>query len=250
MARLSMRNIRLTIEYDGTDFCGWQRQPQVRTVQGTLEHAIATVLRHPVQAWGCARTDAGVHAMNYVANFHTETDVPEARLLSGINGCLPDDVAVTAVTGVDHDFHARFSARARRYTYRIATSPTAVWRRFTYQSHHELDAGRMAAAATHLVGEHDFTSFTAQANEANPVCVIRSLDVAREPATGRIEITVESNRFLFHMVRVIAGTLMEVGRGRMAPEHTAEVLRKKNRREAGPTAAAHGLMLVGVHYGT
>jgi tRNA pseudouridine38-40 synthase len=245
-----MRNIRLTIEYDGTDFCGWQRQPQVRTVQGTLEHAIATVLRHPVQAWGCARTDAGVHAMNYAANFHTESDVATGRLLSGINGCLPDDVVVTAVMDAPEDFHARFSARARRYTYRITTSPTAVWRRFAYHCHQTLDIDRMSAAATHLVGEHDFTSFTAQANEANPVCVLRALDVVREPEAGRIEVTVEANRFLFHMVRVIAGTLMEVGRGRMAPEHVAEVLRKKNRREAGPTAAAHGLMLVGVHYET
>jgi tRNA pseudouridine38-40 synthase len=245
-----MRNIRLTLEYDGTDFSGWQRQPQVRTVQGTLEHAVATVLRHPVVTWGCARTDAGVHAMNYVANFHTENDATAARMLSGINGCLPDDVVVTAVDDVADTFHARFSARARRYTYRIAVAPTAVWRRFAYHIHHPLDPERMAQAGQHLLGEHDFTSFTALANEANPVCVVRSLEVVREPVAGRIEITVEANRFLFHMVRVIAGTLMEVGRGRMEPEHIAEVLRKKNRREAGPTAAAHGLMLVGVHYGT
>ncbi|HKW14899.1 MAG TPA: tRNA pseudouridine(38-40) synthase TruA [Candidatus Krumholzibacteria bacterium] len=245
-----MRNLRLTLEYDGTDFHGWQRQPEIRTVQGTLEQAAATVLRHPVEAWGCARTDAGVHARGYVSNFHTESDFANERIMSGINGCLPEDVVVTAVEDVAEEFHARFSAQARRYTYRITTAPTAVGRRFSYYLHHELDAGRMRDAARHLVGEHDFSSFTATANEANPVCVLRTLDVVEAPdgARGHFHITVESNRFLFHMVRVIAGTLMEVGRGRIEPERMADILRKKDRRAAGPTAAAHGLMLVGVHY--
>lgn len=247
-----MRNIRLHLEYEGTEFCGWQRQPEVRTVQGTLEHAIATVLRHPVQSSGCARTDAGVHAKNYVANFHTESDVGLHRLVSGLNGCLPDDVVVTAAMDAAADFHARFAALSRRYTYRITTSPVAVDRRTTYYFHHKLDAGRMREAAAHLTGRHDFTSFTAVANEVDPVCELRSLDVAGEPGgvAGRIDITVEANRFLFHMVRVIAGTLMEVGRGRITPERVADILRKKDRREAGPTAAAHGLMLVGVQYET
>lgn len=247
-----MRNLRLELEYDGTDFHGWQRQPEIRTVQGTLEQAAATLLRHPVTAWGCARTDAGVHARGYVANFHTESDYTIERVLSGLNGCLPEDVVVTAVADAPEDFHARHSARARRYTYRITTVPTAVGRRFAYHIHHELDAGRMREAALHLVGEHDFTSFTALANEANPVCALRSLDIVEAPdgEAGRIDITVESNRFLFHMVRVIAGTLMEVGRGRIEPEHMAAIVRKKDRRAAGPTAAAHGLMLVGVQYDT
>jgi tRNA pseudouridine38-40 synthase len=245
-----VRNLRLTLEYDGTDFHGWQRQPELRTVQGTLEHAAGILLRHPVQAWGCARTDAGVHARGYVSNFHTDSDFSSARLLSGFNALLPDDVVVTAIEDAAEDFHARFSARSRRYTYRITTVPTAVWRRFSYHLHQRLDAGRMRAAASHLVGEHDFSSFTAQANEANPVCILRSLDVVEAPGgeAGRFDITVESNRFLFHMVRVIAGTLMETGRGRIEPEQMAEILRKKDRRAAGPTAVAHGLMLVGVHY--
>jgi tRNA pseudouridine38-40 synthase len=247
-----MRNIRLILEYDGTEFRGWQRQPEVRTVQGTLERAIATVLRHPVEVWGCARTDAGVHARNYVANFHTESDAATERMRSGINGCLPEDVVVTAAQEAPEDFHARFSATARRYTYRIATAPVAVDRHIVCFVHHALDAGRMREAGDHLLGEHDFTGFTALANEADPVCVLRSLEVVPEPggAPGRIDITVESNRFLFHMVRVIAGTLVEVGRGRFEPEHVARILRTRDRREAGPTAAARGLMLVGVRYAT
>src|SRR5512139_549482 len=124
-----MRNIRLELEYDGTDFHGWQRQPVVRTVQGTLELAVATVLRHPVEARGCARTDAGEHARHYVANFHTENDIDLARLVSGVNGCLPEDVVVKAAADAPEDFHARFSARARRYCYRITTAPVAVERR-------------------------------------------------------------------------------------------------------------------------
>jgi tRNA pseudouridine38-40 synthase len=241
-----MRNIRIELEYDGTDFSGWQRQPGERTVQGTLEAAITVVLRHPAEAWGCARTDAGVHARGYVANFHTESDVTTARLLGGLNGVLPEDVVVVAAADAPEAFHARFSARARRYVYRIATRPTAVWRRFAYHTHHDLDPGLMAEGAKHLVGEHDFTSFTAHANQANPVCAVREVTVGRED--GMITLTVESNRFLYHMVRVIAGTLIEVGRGRLAPEQTAEVLRRRDRRAAGPTAAAQGLMLVAVRY--
>jgi len=247
-----MRNLRLQLEYDGTDFHGWQRQPGIRTVQGTLEHALATVLRHPADVWGCARTDAGVHARGYVANFHTDSDVGVERLKSGLNGCLPEDVVVVSAIDAPTDFHARFSARARRYTYRITTTPTALERRFSYHVHHPLDVARMREAGAHLVGEHDFTSFTAQANEANPVCALRVVDVVDAPdgCEGRIDVTVESNRFLFHMVRVIAGTLMEVGRGRMEPERMDAILRKRDRRAAGPTAAARGLMLVGVRYET
>jgi tRNA pseudouridine38-40 synthase len=130
--------------------------------------------------------------------------------------------------------------------------PLAVDRRTVYYFHHALDVERMAAGAAHLTGRRDFTAFTALANEADPVCTLKSAEVVAGPGgvPGRVDITVESNRFLFHMVRVIAGTLMEVGRGRMEPEHIAEILRKKDRREAGPTAAAHGLMLVGVQYET
>jgi tRNA pseudouridine38-40 synthase len=241
-----MRNIRLELEFDGTDFAGWQRQPGARTVQGTLEAAIATVLRHPAEAWGCARTDAGVHATGYVANFHSDSDILAPRLLASLNGVLPEDVVVVAVADAPAGFHARFSARARRYVYRIATRPTAVWRRFAWQTRHRLDPALMAEGAKHILGERDFTSFTALANQANPFCAVTEVAVTREE--GLITLTVEANRFLYHMVRVIAGTLVEVGRGRMAPERVAEVLRTRDRRAAGPTAPALGLMLVGVRY--
>ena len=241
-----MRTIRLNLEYDGTEFQGWQKQPGVRTVQGTLETAIQTVCREAIDTVGCARTDAGVHALGYVASFRAESDIPIARLAVSLNGCLPEDIAVHQAVEAPDDFHARFSARARRYVYRISETPTAVWRRFVLHSHHALDADRMARAAAHLLGEHDYSSFTPVTNDANKVCRVIDACVAREGP--HITIEVEATRFVHHMVRAIAGTLMEVGRGRMDPEQVAEVLRKKDRRQAGPTAPAHGLTLLVVRY--
>jgi tRNA pseudouridine38-40 synthase len=241
-----MRNIRLNLEYDGTDFQGWQKQPGARTVQGTLETAIQIVCRHPAETVGCARTDAGVHALAYVASFRTESDLEASRLSLALNGCLPEDIAIVRAEDAPDDFHARFSARSRRYVYRITEAPTAVWRRYAFHSHHALDVDRMSKAGEHLVGEHDFTSFTPVTNDANKVCRVIDLAVAREGS--QITIAVEATRFVHHMVRVIAGTLMEVGRGRIEPEQVGEALRKKDRREAGPTAAALGLMLWRVRY--
>lgn len=243
---MSARNIRLLLEYDGTDFSGWQKQPDVRTVQETLETAIATVCRQTANVRGCARTDAGVHALGYVANFHAETDFTPSRLVIALNACLPGDVTVVDAADAPDDFHARFSALARRYVYRIATTPTAVWRRFSYHTHHQLDVARMREAASHLVGRHDFTSFTPVSNDKDPVCNLIDAVVREE---GRfILIEVESDRFLYNMVRTLAGTLMDVGRGRLEPEQTADILGKRDRRAAGPTAAACGLTLLCARY--
>ena len=241
-----MRTIRLNLEYDGTDFQGWQKQPGLRTVQGTLETAIQTVCRSAVDTVGCARTDAGVHALNYVASFRSESNVPVSRLAVSLNGCLPEDIAIKSAHEVPDDFHARFSARARRYLYRISEMPTALSRRYVLHTHYALDAERMSAGAAHLLGEHDFSSFTPVTNDANKVCRVLDLSVVREGSL--IGIDVEATRFVHHMVRAIAGTLIEVGRGRMDPEQVGEVLRKKDRRQAGPTAPAHALTLLYVRY--
>ena len=241
-----MRTIRLNLSFDGTDFQGWQKQPGLRTVQGTLETAIQTVCREAADTVGCARTDAGVHAAAYVASFRTESDIPITRLGVSLNGCLPDDIAIHSAQEVPDDFHARFSARSRRYVYRISEAPTAIGRWYVLDTHYTLDEERMTRAAVHLLGEHDFSSFTPVTNDANKICRVVDLSVVRNGA--RTEITVEATRFVHHMVRAIAGTLMEVGRGRMEPEQVGEVLRKKDRRHAGPTAPAHGLMLMRVRY--
>jgi tRNA pseudouridine38-40 synthase len=241
-----MRTIRLNLEYDGTDFQGWQKQPGLRTVQGTLEAAIQTVCRCPADIVGCARTDAGVHALGYVASFRSESDIVISRLAVSLNGCLPEDIAVQSAHDVPDDFHARFSARSRRYRYLISEIPLAVGRRYVLHTHYTLDTERMAAGAANLLGEHDFSSFTPVTNDANKVCRVLDLSVVREGA--QIGIDVEATRFVHHMVRAIAGTLMEVGRGRMDPEQVGELLRKKDRRLAGPTAPAHGLTLLHVRY--
>jgi tRNA pseudouridine38-40 synthase len=243
---MSQRNIRLLLEYDGTDFSGWQKQPEVRTVQGTVEAAVATVCRQLVGVRGCARTDAGVHALGYVANCHLETDYPVSRLVIALNACLPDDVAVVSAMDVAQDFHARFSALSRRYVYRIAITPTAVWRRFSYHTHHYLDIERMRAAAAHMVGRRDFTSFTPVTNDKDPVCNLGEVSVTEE--NRHILVTVESDRFLYNMVRTLAGTLMDVGRGRIEPERIPDMLGKRDRRAAGPTAAACGLTLLAARY--
>jgi tRNA pseudouridine38-40 synthase len=243
---MSIRNLRLLLEYDGTDFSGWQKQPDVRTVQGTVEAAVATVCRQLVGVRGCARTDAGVHALGYVANFHVESEHTASRLVIALNACLPEDVAVVSAQEVADDFHARFSALSRRYVYRIATTPTAVLRRFSYHTHHYLDVERMRAAAGHLAGRHDFTSFTPVTNDKDPVCNLMELSVAEEDRY--ILVFAESDRFLYNMVRTLAGTLMDVGRGRIEPEQMPDILGKRDRRAAGPTAAACGLTLLSARY--
>jgi tRNA pseudouridine38-40 synthase len=241
-----MRNIRLLLEYDGTDFSGWQKQPDVRTVQGALEAAASTVFRQPVTLRGCARTDAGVHAEGYVANFHVDAVETPSRMVIALNACLPEDVTVVDARDESEDFHARFSALSRRYVYRIATAPTAVRRRVTYHTHHRMDVERMRVAAAALIGRHDFTSFTPVSNDKDPVCHLLACSVEARPR--EVWVVVESDRFLYHMVRTIAGTLMEVGRGRIPPERIPEILGTKDRRQAGPNAPALGLTLVRARY--
>jgi len=241
-----VRNIRLLIEYDGTDFCGWQRQNQVRTVQGELEGAIERIFGQKCGVVGAGRTDTGVHAIGYVCNFRVNSDMPTRRMLRALQAHLPEDVALKDAADAHPDFHSRFDALSRLYTYRISTEPTALGRRFQLRARFALDPGLMHGAAQALQGEHDFTSFAPALNEANPVCNLMEIGVVREGAL--LTITVEANRFLHHMVRVIAGTLMEVGRGHLPPEQIPLILGRKDRTAAGPTAPPVGLALVAVRY--
>jgi tRNA pseudouridine38-40 synthase len=241
-----MRNIRLNIEYDGTAFRGWQRQPGERTVQGILEEAVHGVFGQRTDVVGAGRTDTGVHAIDYPCNFHVETELPTERIAAALSAHLPDDIVVTGAVDVHPEFHARFDALSRRYSYRISSRPTALWRHVYHTPRFAVTAAPMAAAAEYLLGEHDFTSFTPAANDADPHC--RVIEAAVTEDAPLLTFTIEANRFLHHMVRVIVGTLIEVGRGRFAPEHVEDILCRKDRREAGPTAPPHGLALVGVRY--
>ncbi len=243
-----MRNFKLTLEYDGTDFHGWQRQRELRTVQGTLEEAVTSLFGKDVQINGAGRTDTGVHALGQVCNFVVETHLAEEQIRKALTKKLPEDIHVYRVEEKDLKFHARFSATGRRYVYYLRTEPSAIWRRFAYVVTTELDVDDMQAAAQYLIGEQDFTSFaTARSTSVPTVCDLTGATIKREEEI--ISVTIEADHFLHHMVRVIVGTLIDVGRGKLPPEHMKEVVCKKDRAASGPTIPPNGLFLMEVRYG-
>jgi tRNA pseudouridine38-40 synthase len=244
-----MKNFKLTIEYDGTDFYGWQRQPEVRTVQGVLEGALGNLMGGPVEVSGCCRTDTGVHARAFVGNFKAETALSPDTVHRAVNAKLPEDIVVRRVEEPEKsDFHARHDCIARRYLYKITKNLAAIDRRVLAYTKYDLDAHRMAEAAPALVGENDFSSFApaALADEVSTVCNVMAASISQEGDIVSLE--VKADRFLHHMVRNIVGTLIEVGRGRLRPEQIEQILRKKDRRAAGPTAPARGLVLMEAYY--
>lgn len=244
-----MLRIALGVEYDGSRFKGFQRQRQKPTVQEVLEEALLNVAHHPVRIHCAGRTDTGVHAICQVSHFETSAERNERAWVLGCNTNLPDGVSVRWARVVDNDFHARFSARARRYRYRILNRwirPGLLAGRVAWERR-RLDAEAMHEAAQHLIGEHDFSSFRAlgcQAGHAHRF--VRSIDVWREADEVLLDIT--ANAFLYHMVRNIAGTLIEVGCGDRPPAWLAEVLSAKDRTVAGVTAPPEGLYFTGVEY--
>lgn len=242
-----MRNFKLLLEYDGTDFHGWQRQPGLRTVQGVLEDAVRELFGIGVQINGAGRTDAGVHALAQVANVVLDTDLAPDRLGKAIASRLPEDVQLYGAEEVDLKFHARFSATGRRYTYYVRTEPTAIFRRFAHVVTTPLDIEAMRAAMTCLEGERDFASFTPIRSIDGPTtCIMRRAVI--EDHDEVIAVELEADRFLHHMVRVVVGTLLEVGRGKMPPERVEEILCKRDRALAGPTIPPNGLFLMEVKY--
>ncbi len=241
--------IALGIEYDGTDFFGWQRLSQGRSVQGDVEAALSFVADHPVQVTCAGRTDAGVHARCQVVHFDSEAKRSERAWVQGTNSRLAADVAVLWAQPVADGFHARFGARARCYRYLIQNRPirVALNARFVTWERVPLNVEVMQSAAQALLGEHDFTSFRTLACQAkSPVRTIRSISVAR--AQEEVSIQIEANAFLHHMVRNIVGSLLPIGRGERAPQWLADVLHARDRSIAGPTAAPTGLTFVAPRY--
>jgi tRNA pseudouridine38-40 synthase len=270
-----LRNLRLIISYDGTDFHGWQRQPGAPTVQECLESAIERILGEKVQVSGSGRTDAGVHALNQVANFQTACKIPSENLLKALNNTLQPTVRVKVVSAAHPRFHARYDARSKTYRYRILQAPVAspFVNRFVWHYPFPLDVVRMAQAAKLFEGEHDFTSFAAvaqallpvqkgtAANDAqagvpvlqdiaqpNMVRTIFTSRILRRTRTWMLIYEVTGSGFLHHMVRNIVGTLVEVGRGKLQPVDITRILEARDRTLAGPTAPAQGLCLVKVDY--
>ena len=242
------RTIKLTVSYDGTGFHGWQVQPELRTVQGTLEAALSRILRVPTRPVGAGRTDAGVHARGQVASFETDHAIPCDRLRRALAAKLPEDVSVRDVEEAPRGFNARFSAKGKWYQYRILEDPTpcALERRYAHRSRWPLDVARMRAAAQSLVGRHDFRAY-ARVRDARPTTrTLFSVDVVRDRHVVLID--VRGDGFLHNMVRTLAGTLIDIGRGARSVTSAVEALRARDRAAAGPTAPARGLHLVEVVY--
>jgi tRNA pseudouridine38-40 synthase len=245
-----MKNFKLVLSYDGTDFQGWQTQPGYRTVQETMESAITQLTGEPrIRLNASGRTDAGVHALGQVVNFHSAMTVPFHKLLGAINAHLPDDISVLSVEEVPQSFDANRDAIRKLYRYVIHDGqvPSPFQRKYALQSKHRLDAALMARAAQVLKGRHDFRCFeTEWPNRMSSVRTITHLSVNR--AGDYVWIDVEADGFLYNMVRAIAGTLIYVGRGFWPEAKVAEILEAGDRVQAGPTAAPQGLFLVRVTY--
>ncbi len=246
----SMRNIRLTIEYDGGDYCGWQRQINGLSIQQVLEEAIARITGEEVRITGSGRTDAGVHALGQVAHFKTDSALAERNLLMGINSLLPPDIVVTELRDAPASFHARFDVLSKVYCYRICNRPvrSALERRRAWFIWEPLDLDRIQTVIPLFKGTHDFSSFcSTHTDSPDRVRTILDMTVRKDP-DGMIVISMEADGFLRYMVRTIVGALVEVGRGKCSPEDIDRILVSRDRRTAGLTAPPQGLLLKEVKY--
>lgn len=244
-----MRNVKLLLEYDGTDFIGWQRQETGRSVQGDVEAILERVLQEEkVNLIGAGRTDAGVHARGQTANFRTSSRLPLEQIRGALLGLLPEDITLRGIEDVQEDFHARFMAKERTYSYLITRVPRALMRQTSWYVKYPLDEAAMNLAAAGIVGEHDFGSFCRTASEVeHHRCSVR---VSEWTSSGEeLRYTISADRFLHGMVRALVGTMVDIGRGYSTIVEFGEILSRKDRREAGPAAPARGLVLESVLYG-
>ena len=245
-----MKNYKITVSYDGTRYKGWQVLKSTdATIQGKLQMVLSALAGHPVEVIGSGRTDAGVHAIGQVANFHLDEHFSAEEIFEDLNRHLPEDIAVTKIKEVDDRFHSRYQAVEKTYRYRIRTSPVpnVFERKFLYQYGQTLDVDKMKKAAQALVGTHDFASFCGNRHmKKSTVRTIFSIDLVERD--GEIEILYCGNGFLQNMVRILTGTLLEVGTGKRKVREMKEILEGRNRSLAGPMAAAKGLVLINVEY--
>ena len=245
-----MRNFKMIVEYDGAAYCGWQRQKNGVSIQQLLEEAIAKIISEKVAIVGSGRTDAGVHAINQVANFRCSTVLPAEKIFRGVNSVLPQDIVVKSLIEVHVDFHAQRDVQSKIYVYRICNKPLrpVLGRNYFWFIRFELDLEMMDKAARYLIGTHDFSCFCATGSDVKDrVRTITGIDI-KSGDDGIIEITVEAKGFLKYMVRNIVGTLTEVARGKRKPQDMKEIIDSRNRNIAGVTAPACGLFLKEVKY--
>lgn len=244
-----MRNIKLTIEYDGKCYNGWQKQPNKLNIQGEIERAIYNITKEEVDLIGSGRTDAGVHALGQVANFKTNSEISIEKLPLAINSQLKNSIVIKEAEEVNERFHSRYNAKRKTYRYIINNSKcgTAIYRNLEYSYPFKLDAEKMKQASKYFEGEHDFKAFKSSGTSSkNSVRTIYKAIVKQEGEKIIIELT--GNGFLYNMVRIISGTLLDVGLGKIQPEEIPEMIESKDRQRAGKTLPAHGLYLVEVKY--
>ena len=244
-----MKNIKLIIEYDGTNYYGWQKQNDKVTIQGTLEEAVRNLTKEENDVIGCSRTDSGVHARGFVASFKTESTVPPHKFREAINYRLPDDIVVLSSEEVSEEFHPRYLAKGKTYEYTIYNNlvPTALNRAFSYHYKYPLDIESMKEACNFFKGTHDFKAFRSEGSSVKTtVRTIYDLNIKTEG--DFIKISVSGDGFLYNMVRIIVGTLINVGRGKIAPHDIEKIIAGKDRKEAGDCVPAKGLKLVEVYY--
>ncbi len=244
-----MRNIKLTIEYDGKDFNGWQKQPTKLNIQGTIEQAIKQITGEDVELNASGRTDAGVHALGQVANFKTNSQIPIEKFAIAINSKLKRSIVIKKAEEVDERFHSRLSCKKKTYRYIINNSPegTAIYRNLETHIPQKLDLSQMKKAIKYFEGEHDFKAFKASGTSSkSSVRTIYKADIYQENEKIFIEIT--GNGFLYNMVRIIVGTLVEVGLGKIKPEKIIDIIQQGKRENAGKTFPPNGLYLLKVMY--
>lgn len=244
-----MKRILLTISYDGTNYSGWQKQKNAVTVQGEFDKACSTLFKTDIESIGASRTDAGVHALGQRAVIDVDTSIPAEKIPLALNPLLPDDIVVTYAEEVGADFNPRFKALKKTYEYSIYNAPfrNPIYRNYSEYVRCELDLDSMRTACEAFVGEHDFRAFCASGNSSKTtVRTIYSLDIEKDGDFIKIRVT--GNGFLYNMVRIIAGTLIYVGEGRIAPDDLPEIIASGDRRKAGKTAGPSGLVLVKIMY--
>ena len=244
------KNFKIIIEYDGTRYHGWQRQKEDLTIQGEIEKALLTMTAKHVILIGSGRTDAGVHAIGQVANFHCDTDWKPDVFEKGLNSLLPDDIVIRECRQADDKFHARYDVRSKIYHYKIINRPVpaAINRQYAWFVRRHLNTRAIRKAISHIIGSHDFKAFEGTGSpRSNTIRNIIAADLV-EKDIGRLSFQLKADGFLRFMVRNIVGTLVDVGLEKISPDDFKQILESKNRANAGATAPAHGLCLVEVHY--
>lgn len=244
-----MKRIMLRVAYDGTNYHGWQFQPNVITVESVLNEALSGLFKEEIRVIGASRTDTGVHALGNIAVFDTNARMPAEKVSYALNQRLPEDIRIQSSVEVSQDFHPRHQNSKKTYEYKILNCefPVPVYRLYSHFTYVKLDVEKMRQAASYLVGEHDFKSFCS-VNTVAETTVRTIYDISVDKLGDMIRIRVTGSGFLYNMVRIIAGTLMEAGRGNIAPESMKDILKALDRTKAGPTAPACGLTLVSYEY--